>query len=793
MFEKRLRIVLIVFAASWLLVSLRLFQLQVVQAEYYQQRAQQRLIKSVKTLEPMRGRIVDRHGSVIASDEPVWSIAMHYRLLALDTTYHEQLAADLLDDEGSLQRHARQMIRAQGVDPPRRTDDGLVADLMAHLRRNVDAEWVAGEINDFLNYLVELLPKQTMDQLNARAEELTSEVHRWKAAYLRKHHIEPQDAPAGGRTAAEGGMIPLRGRRRHRIAEEMRCHPVVEGLRYDQRIELQKLLRQRYGWLFELGAVEIADSSRRVYHDAECLAHVSGQLREVTREGIDARPYRQDGKVIDRGGYRGRDLIGESGVERMCEDRLRGRRGSLTVYRDERPPRRIEPNPGIDVELTIDHSLQREVYDLLADRVAEFADVPGGSVVVLDIPTRQVLAMASYPAFDPNEYRRRYAQLSRDVRSFPLHFRAVYRQYEPGSIIKPLTVLAAHGAGLINEQTTYQCRGRLDPNVNKFRCWVPSGSTHSIQHGSITSEQAIKGSCNVFCYNLGDLFRERSGNAHTGVQLMCEWLDLFGIGRPTGIGLAEEKRGILPWPSYLRSVKRRSPNVSDPRNYSIGQGEMQVTPLQAANLAAIYASGVSRPISLLKGLDERPAMELPVADSVWRLIRRGMYQVVNEIGGTARLFARMDHPRYVLCGKSGSAETNRWATQFRIDYQDGEQRRSVIVPANNASVAGREFARLYPELAEEAVDISPATYWPTHAAKDRKHSHAWFIAFIQPKRSNGRPDWTRQSRIAIAVLLEFGGSGGRSSGPLCRNVAELIIDRFPQYVDPQAPLAMEMD
>jgi cell division protein FtsI/penicillin-binding protein 2 len=186
-------------------------------------------------------------------------------------------------------------------------------------------------------------------------------------------------------------------------------------------------------------------------------------------------------------------------------------------------------------------------------------------------------------------------------------------------------------------------------------------------------------------------------------------------------------------------------------------------------------------------------MELPVADSIWRLIRRGMYQVVNEAGGTARLFARMDHPRYVLCGKSGSAETNRWATQFRIDYQDGEQRRSVIVPANNASAASSEFARVYPELAEEAVDITPATYWPTHAPKDRKHSHAWFIAFIQPKRSNGRPDWTRRSRIAIAVLLEFGGSGGRSSGPLCRNVAELIIDRFPQYVDPQSPLAMEIE
>ncbi len=207
----------------------------------------------------------------------------------------------------------------------------------------------------------------------------------------------------------------------------------------------------------------------------------------------------------------------------------------------------------------------------------------------------------------------------------------------------------------------------------------------------------------------------------------------------------------------------------------------------------------------LKNEQNAPPTRLPVEDSVWGIVRRGMYQVVNVTGGTATQFAKLEHPQYVLCGKSGSAQTTRWITQYSVDYHDGDGERSKIVPANNGAFARDEFVRqmmaeetvprhqaaqIRAELRDSIIRATPVAYWPAEASKDRQHSHAWFVAFLQPKDADSRPDWNAQACIAIAVLLEFGGSGGRSSGPVCRDVADMIINEFPRYVTGQHPLAV---
>lgn len=784
MFERRLKVVLIVFLAGWVIVTLRLFQLQVVQADFYRAEAQRRLIKYEKTLEPMRGRILDRNGRVLASDEPKWAIAIHYRMLEPDDdSYYGQLADELLEDSKLLERHARNLLRLKGVTA---TDQNLIDDLIVYLRQEVNAQWVASEIEAFWQLLSTRSPDQSREDLRTRAVDITDMIGRWKAALVTREALGEEEAA------------------RPQIREETQCHPIITELDRQERIDAQSRLRQRFAWLFDLGAVEVADLSEREYHQAECLAHVVGHLREVTSDDIAESPYHKPDQPNDLGGYRNRDMKGESGVELMREQPLRGRRGSLTVYRDERPPLRIEPVNGKDITLTIDYAMQSAIYELLDRTVSKLSEVPGGSVVVLDIPTREVLALVSYPSYDPNTYRSDYPELSRDLRTFPLHFRAVSRQHEPGSIVKPLTIVAAHSAGLIDEQTRFDCQGRLDPNMTKFRCWVPANASESIHHGLINSEQAIKGSCNVFCFHLGDLFWKQLGGAE-GLQRMSKWMDRLGLGRTTGIGLREEKYGIAPSPYYLWDQKRRPAQPSDPRNYAIGQGEMQVTPLQAANLVATYASGLHGPVRLLKHEQNTPPKSLPVEDSVWRIIRRGMYQVVNVRGGTATQYAKLEQPLpYVLCGKSGSAQTTRWITDYLVTYRDGDGERSETVPANTESFAHDEFVRqmmpeekvprdqaagIRKELRKSIIQAEPVAYWPKEESKDRQHSHAWFVAFLQPKGADGQPDWNAQARIAIAVLLEFGGSGGRSSGPVCRDVAEMIINDFPHYVTAQHPLA----
>ncbi len=451
LFERRLKVVLIVFVAGWAIVALRLFQLQVLQADHYRAEAQRRLIKYQKTLEPMRGRILDRNGRVLASDEPKWAIAIHYRILNTDDAYYSHLAVELLADSKLLERHARNLLRLKGVSA---TDPDLIDDLIVYLRQEVNAQWVASEIDAFWQLLSTLFPEQSREDLRTRAGAITGTIARWKAAHVTREALGEKEA------------------RKPQIREENQCHPIITGLDRQERIDVQSRLRQRFAWLFDLGAVEVADLSRREYHQAECLAHVIGHQREVTPGDIAERPYHKPDQPNDLGGYRNRDMKGESGVERMCEKPLRGRRGSLTVYRDERttpaggrPPLRIEPVNGKDVTLTIDYAMQSAIYDLLGRAASQLREVPGGSVVVLDIPTREALALVSYPSYDPNKYRSDYPDLSRNVRTFPLHFRAVYRQYEPGSIVKPLTVVAAHSAGLIDAQTRFDCRGRLDPNM----------------------------------------------------------------------------------------------------------------------------------------------------------------------------------------------------------------------------------------------------------------------------------------------------------------------------------------
>ncbi len=781
MFERRLKVVLMVFVAAWAIVALRLFQLQVVQADLYRAKAQQRLIKYEKTLEPMRGRILDRNGRVLASDEPKWAIAIHYGMLKPDdNAYYGQLAGELLEDSRLLERHARNLLKLKGVTA---ADQNLIDDLIVYLRQEVNAQWVASEIEAFWQRLSTLFPEQSREDLRTRAVDITDMIGRWKAAYVIGEALGKEEA------------------RKPQIREETQCHPIITGLDRQERIDVQSRLRQRFAWLFDLGAVEVADLSKREYHQAECLAHVVGHQREVTPDDVKKKPYR---KSDDPGGYRNRDMKGESGVEHMCEKQLRGRRGSLTVYRDERPALRIEPVNGKDIPLTFDSAMQSAIYELLGEVVSRSSEVPGGSVVVLDSPTREVLALVSYPSYDPNTYRSDYPELSRDFHTFPLHFRAVSRQHEPGSIVKPLTIVAAHSAGLIDEQTRFDCQGRLDPNMNKFRCWVPANASESIHHGLINSEQAIKGSCNVFCFHLGDLFWKQRGGPE-GLQRMSEWMHRFGLGDETGIGLREEKRGVAPDPHYLRVKKKRLPILSDPLNYAIGQGEMQVTPLQAANLVATYASGQCRPVKLRKRQQSAPPTSLPVEDSVWQIVRRGMYQVVNVTGGTATSFVKLEPSPYVLCGKSGSAQTTRWITEYRVDYHDGGGERSKTVSANNGRFARDEFVRqmmpeesvprdqaerIRAELRDSIIRATPAAKWPAEVSEDRRHSHAWFVAFLQPKGADGLPDWNAQARIAIAVLLEFGGSGGKASGPVCRDVAEMIIRDFPRYVTAQHPLAM---
>ncbi|MCH8251186.1 MAG: hypothetical protein IID36_01900, partial [Planctomycetes bacterium] len=502
-----------------------------------------------------------------------------------------------------------------------------------------------------------------------------------------------------------------------------------------------------------------------------------GRLGRTTAEHVDEDPNRDDPFAS----YKPDERVGIAGIERLAEQSLRGRRGRILEDRNGRTVGDVIPaQNGSDVSLTIHAELQRRLFDLLGDSVRDIADAPGGAIVVLDIATREVLALVSYPSYDPAAIgnAEAYGRLRDDTEALPLQFRAVANRYAPGSIVKPLVCWA----GLVNNEISLDsvehCTGYLFDDVrNRWRCWRISGTTMRKAHGDIKVVDALRGSCNVFMYRLGEKL---------GVERLCAMFDMAGIGRPSGIGLREEIRGINPTSGWLMTELGRSTTTAHSRLFAIGQGEIALTPLQAANLMAVYASGRYRPVTLLRGGSPTPEWTLPGDRDQLAAIRLGIYQVVNDIDGTAHKYSFFDNDLYALCGKTGSATTGRWPTAYDVPYVDKLGHGDVArIPATAKEPAIKRFISDHPDATFDRSEVVVASYWPRYELPPgERYSHAWFGGFLQRKDASGQPDWAVPPRVSFAVLVEFGGSGGRTAGPIARKVAALLLEVLGPDLDP---------
>ena len=610
MFERRLHVLILLFSAPLLLIIVRLAQLQVVQGSYYRRAANRALTLTPRPLPFVRGNLLDRTGVILVRDEPCWDVRVDYDLIAAD------VGADTDAFKRQLKRFV-QIRRPSGSDP-------AGSDASA-LRAEIQSMWA--ELARFARYD----RHETTQTLRARAEAIHTRVKRIRRIVAKRRGF---DAP---------------------VAEELVPHTIFGGLSAERQIAARETLERRFSWVHVVPA-----SQRRTLGDAAPFAHLLGRLGSVDATHVEQDPNADD--PIAK--YRADERLGITGVEFVLEQALRGRRGQITRDRDGV---RIEEDcfpaqNGRDVALTIHARLQRRLYRLLGDTVELLPESSGGAVVVLDISTREILALVSYPSYDSNHFSDLYATLRDDTEHFPLRFRAVANQYAPGSTIKPLTCLAALNGGTITLDTRQNCTGYMFPGVrDKWRCWPVHGTNLRQAHGDIDVVDALSGSCNVFMYRLGQ---------DLGVNALTNAFDMVGIGRPSGTGLKEEVRGINPTPSWLMTHKNLSATPGLARLFAIGQGEISMTPVQVANLMATYASGRFRPVSLHREGVKKPEWILPGADEHWAAIRRGIYRVVNDPNGTAHKYAFFEHDRYVLCGKTGSATTSDWPTSYVVSYKD---------------------------------------------------------------------------------------------------------------------------
>lgn len=430
---------------------------------------------------------------------------------------------------------------------------------------------------------------------------------------------------------------------------------------------------------------------------------------------------------IDRRNYAGSHFIGKGGVEKAHEDVLHGQVGhqQVEVNARGRVIRTLDsspPFPGRDLHLYLDVGLQRAATEAMGEE--------RGAVVAIDPRSGGVLALVSTPSFDPNLFVEGISVA--DYRALlnspdkPLFNRAVRGQYPPGSTIKPMIALG----GLIHGQATPSkrtyCPGffSLPGHSHRYRCWRRRG------HGTLGIEEAVVQSCDVYFYEL----------AHRmGVDRLHAFLSDFSFGAPTGIDVAGELGGILPSREWKQRVRNQPWYPGETLIIGIGQGSFLATPLQLAVATAAMANrgrviqprvarAAQTPGESRVDLFPEVTHQLDVVDPrYWDSMIRAMADVVEGPRGTAR---RIRSPSYRIAGKTGTSQV------FTIPQ-------------------GQSY---------------DASKLPKHL-----HDHALFIAFAP----------VEEPRIAIAVMVENGGSGGATAAPIARRVIDAHLGGMP--LDGPAP------
>ncbi|MDQ7843304.1 MAG: penicillin-binding protein 2 [Armatimonadota bacterium] len=413
----------------------------------------------------------------------------------------------------------------------------------------------------------------------------------------------------------------------------------------------------------ELPGVVILVEPVRHYLYGPMAAHVFGYLGEINEEELRERRDR---------GYRPGDLVGKAGVERVYESVLRGVDGRLRMEVDAlgRPLRvlqRIPAVPGRPIVLTLDLTLQKAAFQGLRD-----GPQPSGAVVAMDPRSGEILALESQPAYDPNEFaigitsERWQALTGNPLR--PLLNRALGAAFEPGSVFKIVTAVAALEEGLVGPTTTFYAPGyyRLGRWVFRdLRAW-----------GTVTFLQGIQNSINVVFYTLG---------YRLGGETLAAYAHKMGLGAVTGIDLTGEVSGTIPSPATKQHLVGEPWYPGDAVNMSIGQGAVTVTPLQVARMIASVANGgtLLQPHVLLQAqAGGRTVRSQPVVQRrglydarALAVLRAGLRAAVERGTGRATNLAQV-----AVAGKTGSAENPRGKPHaWFAGYAPADAPRLVVV------------------------------------------------------------------------------------------------------------------
>jgi penicillin-binding protein 2 len=417
-------------------------------------------------------------------------------------------------------------------------------------------------------------------------------------------------------------------------------------------------------------------------------------------------------------GYQPGDIVGRSGLERQFEKELSGISGSRRVIVDSfgrvmETLNEIPPTPGKNIILTIDYNLQSYIDSIMNGRV--------GSIVVLDNTDNSILALYSSPTFDLNNFNpfitdENWQKLANDPQK-PLLNRSIEGTYPPGSVFKIMVAVAGLMEGVITPETSFYCNGSFKATARTniiHNCWRRYG------HGEMKLKRAISESCDVYFYNVGYLL---------GIDKLSEYAKKFGLGMQTRVDLPNEKTGVFPSREWKLQTLKEQWYPGETVNISIGQGYTTTTPLQVATMTASIFNGGKVYAPRLVSAIEDPVTgaraevasvlinQVDIPKEVRDIVMEGLVDAVEDKRGTSWR-ARVADIR--LGGKTGTAQV--------ISLKRTENMKEEDIPL----------------------------HW---------RDHSWF-AGIYPSDN---------PRYSVVVLIEHGGSGGRSSAPLAGTIINKMI------------------
>jgi len=474
---------------------------------------------------------------------------------------------------------------------------------------------------------------------------------------------------------------------------------------------------------YRLPGITVNVKLRRHYLNVQDAAHLIGYLSEISSAELAGKKYP---------GRRRGDFIGKYGAEKAYENYLRGTRGGRQVEVNAngqvvRVLKTVTAKPGHNIYLTIDHALQEKAESILRG--------VAGAAVAMEPDSGRILALASSPSFDQNYFAVGMSHeqwdtlISNPFR--PMENKAIQGEYPPGSTYKIITAIAGFEEGIIDESTQVFCPGSYRFGNRTYRCWKKGG------HGQVEIRKAISESCDVYFYKVGELL---------GVDRLAWYAKASGLGTPTGINLDKEAKGLIPTAAWKKKRTGVPWQKGETLSVAIGQGFNLATPLQMVGMTAAIANGGTRykPLILdaIKTPDGRVLHQaepevigkVPVSEATLKIVKTGLWEVVNSEHGTARGSRLAD---IEVSGKTGTSQV----ISRKTDDEDEEKDR-------------------------------PAHHRP----------HAWFVAYAP----------SENPVIAVAVLVEHGEHGSSAAAPVAGELIKTYL-RKPWAADRVAQDEAEAD